>query len=178
MYDLDSTQLLEGLGKMAELGLGLSGSPLGNKPEFFIGAAAHPFPSPLELGILQLKKKVMAGAEVVWTDPVFDLAGFETWMSAVRASGLDRKVAIIASVLPLTSPDQAEALRQKPGCRGISDVMVERLRKPTNGSSAGLALCSEIIAGLKKIPGVRGIHLMTGGAEPLVAQMMSAAQLS
>jgi methylenetetrahydrofolate reductase (NADPH) len=173
VYDFDSTQLVQAMGKMAEQGVGLSGNQLENKPELLIGATAHPFLSPIELSILQLKKKVMAGAEVVWTDPVFDLVAFEAWMAAVRKSGLEQKVAIIASVLPLASAEQAEAQRAKPGCRGISDVMVDRLRKPTNGVSPGVALCSEIIVALKKTPGVRGIHLMTGGSETLTAQLMS-----
>ena len=178
VYDLDSTQLVQALGMMTEQGLGLGGTQLGYKPELFVGATAHPFLTPIELSILQLKKKIMAGAQVVWTDPIFDVPAFETWMAAVRASGLDQKVAIIASVLPLTSAEQAQQQRARPGCQGINDVMIERLRTPANGSGAGVALCAEIIAAIRKVSGVRGLHLMTGGSEALASQIMSAAQLA
>lgn len=178
VYDLDATQLIQAIGKMTDEGSGITGQQLDNKPELFVGATAHPFLTPIELSILQLKKKVMAGADVIWTDPIFDVSGFEVWMQAVRASGLDKKVPIIASVLPLSSPEQAEELRKKPVGKGINDVMVDRLRKPTNGAGAGLAICAEIIGALKGINGVRGIHLMTGGSEALATQIISTACLA
>ncbi len=178
VYDLDSAQLVEAIGKMTDHGLGINGRQLDNIPELFVGATAHPFMSPLELSVLQLKKKVLAGADVVWTDPIFDVSGFEVWMRAVRESGLDKKVAIIASVLLLQSPQQAEVIRRKPTGKGINDVMIERLRQPTNGKSAGLLICAETIAAIKGISGVRGIHLLTGGSPALATQIISAANLA
>ena len=178
VYDLDSTQLIEGLGMMAEKGLGLNGKRLDNSPELFVGATAHPHLTPIELSILQLRKKVLAGAEVVWTDPIFDVPAFESWMAAVRTAGLDKKVAIIASVLPLSSPKQAEFVRTKPAGKGITDVMIERLGKPTNGTSPGVAIAAELIGRIKAIPGVRGVHLLTGGAEALTGQLIASAGLA
>ena len=73
-------------------------------------------------------------------------------MQAVRASGLDKKVSIIASVLLLQSPEQAELLRKMPTGKAISDVMVDRLRQPTNGTSAGLSICAEQLPPSKASP--------------------------
>ena len=178
VYDFDSTQLVEAIGKMADEGLGINGRKLDNVPELFVGATAHPFMSPIELSVLQLKKKVLAGADVVWTDPVFDVTAFEVWMQAVRAAGLDKKVAIIASVLLLQSAEQAAIIRKKPTGKGITDAMIERLRQPTNGTNAGLAICTETIAAVKSIAGVRGIHLLTGGSPALATQVIAAASLA
>jgi methylenetetrahydrofolate reductase (NADPH) len=178
VYDLDSTQLAQAINKMADQGIGLSGDPLDSAPDLFVGATAHPFMAPIELSLLQLKKKVLAGVSVVWTDPIFDVAAFEVWMQAVRASGLDQKVAIIASVLPLMSAEQAAMVRQKPAGKGITDVMVERLKQPTNGAGAGVAICTEIITALKGVAGVRGFHLLTGGREGVASQIMSSAHLA
>ncbi len=178
VYDLDSTQLIEGLGLMANKGLGLNGKRLDHSPDLLVGATAHPHLTPIELSILQLRKKVLAGAEIVWTDPIFDVPAFENWMSAVRTAGLDKKVAIIASVLPLSNPQQAAFVRTKPAGRGITDVMIERLSKPTNGSTPGVAIAAELIVKIKAIPGVRGIHLLTGGAEALVRPIVGAAGLA
>ena len=98
VYDIDSIQLIQALKKMMREG---------SLPELPIGAAAHPYQQPLELGLLRLRKKIAAGADFVLTQAVFDLAGFARWMDAVRAAGLDAKVAILASVLPLASVEQA-----------------------------------------------------------------------
>jgi methylenetetrahydrofolate reductase (NADPH) len=178
VYDLDSAQLVEAIGKMTDSGLGINGRKLDNVPELFVGSTAHPFMSPIELSILQLKKKVLAGADVVWTDPVFDVSGFEVWMQAVRESGLHKKIAIIASVLLLQNPKQAEIIRTKPTGKGITDIMIERLKQPTNGTSPGLVICAETIAAIKGIAGVRGIHLITGGSPALATQIISTAGLA
>ncbi len=178
VYDLDSAQLVEAIGKMTDSGLGINGRKLDNVPELFVGSTAHPFMSPIELSVLQLKKKVLAGADVVWTDPVFDVSGFEVWMQAVRESGLHKKIAIIASVLLLQNPKQAEIIRTKPTGKGITDIMIERLKQPTNGTSPGLVICAETIAAIKGIAGVRGIHLITGGSPALATQIISTAGLA
>ena len=98
--DLDSTQLTQNV-KRLEL------------PETLVGAVAHPYQQPLGLNLLRLKKKIAAGADFLLTQPVFDVAAFTLWMDAVREAGLDQKTAIIASVLPFTSVEQAEYLRQR-----------------------------------------------------------------
>ena len=85
----------------------------GSLPEAPIGAAAHPYQQPAELSLLRLRKKIAAGAGFLLTQAVFDLAGFTRWMDAVRAAGLDTQVAILASVLPLTSVEQAKELDRR-----------------------------------------------------------------
>ena len=62
--------------------------------------------------------------------------------------------------------------------KGITDVMIERLGKPTNGSSPGIAIAAELIAKIKAIPGVRGIHLLTARIETLTSQLIRAAELA
>jgi len=102
-FDIDSLQLCQALAKMASQGLDFDGNKLSVTPNFGIAASVHPYLRPMELSLLQTKKKIAAGAEVLLTDPIFDLAGFEEWMKAIRAEGLEKKVAIVASVLPLAS---------------------------------------------------------------------------
>ena len=92
---------------MTSQGVDFDGNNLPAAPNFGIAASVHPYLRPLELAVLQTRKKVMAGARVLLTDPIFEVAGFEVWMQAVRAAGLDKQAAIIASVLPLGSVAQA-----------------------------------------------------------------------
>jgi 5,10-methylenetetrahydrofolate reductase len=110
------------------------------------------------------------------TDPIFDLAGFEEWLKAVRAAGLDKQVAIIASVLPLTSVAQAEELRSGPGS-AISDDIVKRLRSG-DATQAGVAIAAEVAGKVKAMAGVRGIHIHSAGCEPLAAAVIKEARLA
>jgi len=138
-YDLDATQLSLALSRMADDGFDFSGNKLDAAPDLFVAASAHPYLRPMELNLLGLRKKVAAGAQAIMTDAITELAGFEQWMEAVRSAGIDKKVAIIASVRPEN---------------------VEIARK------------------VRTVPGVRGIHLLSGGSEHLVAQVIKDASLA
>ena len=165
VYDIDSIQFTQAL-----KGWGLQG--------LLAGAVAHPYQQPLELNLLRLKKKVAAGADFLLTEALFDLAGFTRWMDAVREAGLDKKTAIIASVLPLTSIEKAEALRRRPTYGPLDEAVIARLAKASDPASEGVAMAAAMAAQLKTIPGVRGIHILSGGCEALVAGVIKAAGLA
>jgi methylenetetrahydrofolate reductase (NADPH) len=177
-FDIDSVQLCQALAKMTAQGVDFDGNKLPVAPNFGIAASVHPYLRPLELSILQTKKKVAAGAEVLLTDPIFDLAGFEEWMQAVRAAGLDGKAAIVASVLPLSSVAQAEFLRARSGFAPIPDSVMDRLKGAGDVPAAGIAIVAEIAAKVKAIKGVRGIHILSDGCEPMVAKIIQEARLA
>lgn len=163
--DVDSTQL-----EQIVKGLDLSGVA--------IGAVAHPQQRPMELNLLRLRKKIAAGAEFILTQPVFDVAAFTPWMDAVRAAGLDQRTVIIASVLPLTSAEQAESLRQRKIYGPLDEAVVERMKGASDPGKEGLAIAVAVAAQLKTAPGVRGIHILCGGCEELAGQVIQAAGLA
>jgi len=163
--DIDSVQLAQALKGL-------------NLPEMLFGAVAHPHQRPLELNLLRLRKKIAAGVDFLLTQPVFDLAGFTLWMDSVRAAGLDKRAAIIASVLPLTGVDQAEDLRQRQTYGPIDETVVARLGSASDAAKEGLAMAAEMAAQLKTVPGVRGIHILSGGCEALAGKVIEAAGLA
>ena len=163
--DIDSIQLTQAL-----KGLDL--------PEMVIGAVAHPHQRPLELNLLRLRKKIAAGADFVLTQPVFDIAAFTLWMDSVRAAGLDKRVAIIASVLPLSSAKEAESLRQRQTYGPLDEDVVARVGKASDEAKEGLAMAAEIAAQLRTIPGVRGIHILSGGCEAIAGRVIETAGLA
>jgi methylenetetrahydrofolate reductase (NADPH) len=176
-FDIDSTQLCQALAKMTSEGVDFDGNKLPSAPAFGIAAAVHPYLKPIELSLLQMKKKIAAGAQVLFTDPIFDVAGFETWMKAVRAAGLDKQVPIIASVLPLTSVAQAEFLTARSGFAPIGDEVIARL-KGSDAVAAGIAIVADVAAKVKAMPGVRGIHILSDGCEQLVPKIIQEARLA
>lgn len=163
--DIDSVQLTQAL---RELDL----------PDMVIGATAHPHQKPLDLNLLRLRKKIAAGTDFLLTEPVFDLDAFTAWMEAVRGSGLDERTAVIASVLPLESVEQAEVLRRGHTYGPIDDAAFERLTKATDAADEGLTMAAEIATQLKAVPGLRGIHVLSGGNEAIASELIAAAGLA
>jgi len=176
--DIDSIQLTQAVSCMVRQGVDFQGHKLPAPVDMFVGAAAHPYLRPMELNLIRLKKKVAAGAKFLLTQAVFDVAGFSEWMEAVRQAGLDQQTAIIASILPLTSLQQAQQLQQRQTYGPVPQDVIDRLSKAADFAQAGLALCAATAQQLKSIPGVRGIHILCGGHEQLAARLIKEAGLA
>ena len=72
---------------MRDEGRFLSGRPLAQPPELFIGAAENPFAPPYEFRPLRLAKKIAAGAQFIQTQYCYDLPLLERFMARVRELG-------------------------------------------------------------------------------------------
>lgn len=177
-FDIDSVQLCQQLAMMTSEGVGFDGGKLPTAPSFGLAASVHPYLRPLELAVLQTRKKVAAGAQVLLTDPIFDVAGFEEWMKAVRVAELEQRAAIIASVLPLTSVAQAEFLKTRAGFAPIPDAVLTKLTSASDPIAAGIAVVADVAARVRAVSGVRGIHVLSDGCESLVGRIIQEARLA
>lgn len=113
-----------------------------------IGAEVYPKVQPLELALIDTRKKVAAGAEFLVTQPIDDPTAFEEWMAAVRAEGLAEKVAIFASVR-------------------VDDTAED-----------GVAACAELASKLKSVEGVRGIYIRGSGKPEIAGEIVRRAGLA
>jgi methylenetetrahydrofolate reductase (NADPH) len=180
VYDIDSTQFTEMVTKMSEKGELDNGAKIDGQFSMFVGAVANPFLKPLELNILKLNKKAEAGAKFIQTHAVFDVETFSQWLDGAISEGIDKKTAILAGVFPLDSADEAKNLRDTYSDYYVSDAIVERLKKAGDKDSQkkeGMNICIEIISKLKKMKGLKGIHILSGGKEELVPQVLAASGL-
>ena len=177
-YDMDSIQLTSALRTLAQTGVDLTGQSVQDPPAFFVGAAAHPYLRPLELNLLRLRKKVRAGARFLITQAVFDLAGFEEWMAAVRQAGIDKQAPILASVLPLGSVEEAQRMQASPTYGPVGQDVIDRLKGASDVAAEGVAIAVEAARKLKAIPGVSGIHILCGGREAAAATIIREAGLA
>jgi methylenetetrahydrofolate reductase (NADPH) len=175
--DIDSVQFTQAMKKLILYGTGLNGKELEPRLELPIGATAHPYMRPMDLNLLRLKKKIRVGADFLLTQAVFDLEGFTEWMDAVRAMGLDNRTAIVPGVLPLLSIEQAKALQRSQVLGPIGDDIIARIGNAANPAREGTAIASEMAIRLKAMPGVRGIHILSGGCESLAAEVIRQAGL-
>ncbi len=175
VHDIDSIQLLQAVNVMNESGVLIEGTSIAGTFAMTAGASANPSTDPLELNIIRLGKKITAGAAFIQTQAVFDTDRFESWMAAVRDAGLAEKTAVIAGVMPLTSAEEAVRLAEMYTDFVIPDETIGRLRSAggeTEQRAAGIAACRETIERLRAIDGVRGIHIMCGGHENLLAGIL------
>jgi methylenetetrahydrofolate reductase (NADPH) len=177
VFDLDGTGLLRAARAMREEGRLLSGRRLDPVPDWFTGAVENPFAAPGRPSAARLAGKVAAGAEFVQTQYVFDPAAFAQWMAEVTGLGLDRQCAILAGVGPVRSLRALDHLAHNvPGVH-VPDQVQRRLRAagPDRVADEGVALCAELIAEIREIPGVRGIHVMAPGFGASIPRILTLA---
>jgi methylenetetrahydrofolate reductase (NADPH) len=180
VYDIDSIQLLSLVKKMRDEGTLLNGETIIGEFPVFVGAVASPHMEPIDLSILRLLKKVNAGAQFIQTAAVFDMDKYDKWMEEVNAQGIHEKTAIIAGVLPLSSAKEAETLKDFYTDMSIPEDTIHRLRDAGDEESQqqeGLAICVETINQIKQVNGVRGIHILSGGREHMVPDIIARAEL-
>jgi methylenetetrahydrofolate reductase (NADPH) len=177
VFDLDSVQLIWTARTMREQRKLLSGRQLKPAPDWFIGAVENPFAPPLNWRAERLGKKIAAGAQFCQTQFIFDVDIFSRWMAHVRELGIDKRCFILAGLGPIKSLRALEHMsREVPGMH-VPDQVVRRLRGvPEDRVGAeGLALCSEILAQVKEIPGVAGVHVMAVNWEDAIPEILERA---
>jgi len=180
VFDIDSIQLIASVKRMRDEGLLLNGVKLGGEFSLLIGAVANPFMAPHELNMIRLAKKVEAGANFVQTQAVFDVDAFARWLEAAHQEGIPQRAAILAGVLPLESAAEAQKLCETYTDFFIPDDVIERLQKAGDSAAQqkeGLAICAEIVQKLKEMEGLRGIHVLSGGKESKVPEILAAIDL-
>jgi len=180
VFDLDSTQLIQMVKKMRDEKVFMSGDEMKHEPRMFIGGAANPFGEPFEFRVLNLAKKIEAGADFIQTQPVFDVPAFERWMSAVRDEGMDKQVYIIAGVMPVRSIKALLYMKESvPGMR-IAQDYIKRMESITDKEAAmeeGIKIAVEVMQQVSKIPGVAGLHIMPVMWESVTPRLVEEAGL-
>ncbi len=180
VFDLDSVQLLWVARMMRDEQRLLSGRTVKPAPRVYLGAVENPFAPPVEFRAARLAKKVAAGAQFAQTQYVFDVRGFDRWMSQVRDLGLLEHCHVLAGVGPILSLRALSHMEQRvPGVQVPSEVS-RRLRGVAADKTAdeGVAICAETIAALRQIPGLSGVHVMAVGGEDRIPVILELAGLA
>ena len=170
--DLDGIGLVQMAVTMRDEHKFLSGDEIRQAPQLFIGATASPFIKPMTADLEKTVAKINAGADFLQTQPVFDLATFSQWLAELRRVGGAREASVIAGVLVLRSPEQAERFARVPGVV-LGPEIIDRLKKAADPEQEGIAIAVAMAKSLRALPGVHGVHLYAiewPEAVPLVAE--------
>jgi methylenetetrahydrofolate reductase (NADPH) len=181
VYDIDSTQLINLVTRMRKRGELLNGAKIDGTFPITAGAVANPYLKPIELNMMRLSQKVEAGAMFIQTQAIFNVDEFSQWFDAARHAGVVDKAAVLAGVLPLESAEEAENLSKKYTEFQIPSGVIERLKVAKDSQAQkkeGLAICIETIARLKQVKGLRGIHILSGGKEESIPEILNASGLA
>jgi methylenetetrahydrofolate reductase (NADPH) len=177
VFDLDSIQMIDMARRMRDERRFQNGEEMDVPPKLYIGAAENPLAEPAEYRVPRLEKKVVAGADFVQTQGVFDVERFEKWMAAVRSQGLHKKVHIIAGVVPLKSLGTAKFVNDKVLGMTVPDSLFERMKKASDAKAEGIKIAVETIEALRKVEGVQGVHIMAIEWEEKVQEIVEKAGL-
>jgi methylenetetrahydrofolate reductase (NADPH) len=176
VFDLKTEEMIDMFRILRDRGILGGGDRIETPPKIFIGAAADPFSDSREESFGKLRAKVLAGADFVQTQAVYDLDAFEEWMRLVRKEWLDEKVYILAGIIPLKSAEMARFMVEKLGAI-VPKHIFDRMERAPDPKAEGLSIAVRTIKAVKKIEGVRGVHVMPVGWEEIVPRLVQEAGL-
>ncbi|UCG10678.1 MAG: methylenetetrahydrofolate reductase [Dehalococcoidia bacterium] len=177
VFDIDSVQLIQVLKNMRDEHKFINGDEISGEVPLFIGAVANPFADPFEVRVPRLAKKIKAGADFIQTQAVFDVSRFAQWMKIITERGLDEETHILAGIIPIRSAGMVRYMKNNVSGVNIPDDIITRMEKAEDAEAEGVKIALELIAKVKEIPGVHGIHVMAVGWEKKVPEIIERAGL-
>jgi 5,10-methylenetetrahydrofolate reductase len=131
--------------------------------KYCVLAAADPAVGASDEHVARLRTKIAAGAELLETQPVFELDAFARWLRRLREAGID--VPVLVDVSVVANITEAELLERIPFVAAPSDLPARLGRD----QGAGITLAAELVEGLLELEGVAGCHLSPIGGDPAMA---------
>jgi len=163
--DLDVVSMLEAVKKLQK-GIDLAGNDLSGIPQFCVGSEVNAglTGGALEVEVMEMEKKIKAGANYFFTPTMYDLKALEGFVKKVAPF----KVSVFPRVTILNSVGMARFM-----CRHMDGVLIpeevlNRLGKAPDKTKEGIAIAAETIQKLQNI--CQGVLLVAiGGQERLAA---------
>jgi methylenetetrahydrofolate reductase (NADPH) len=171
VYDIDLLELLSAI-QTLESGRDMAGVDLKGSPQFLVGSTVKvpPGGAALDTELMELDKKIVAGAQFFTTPPVFDPAGLEGFRKQVG----ERKAAIIPTVLLLKSVGMARYINRHLDQMKIPEDSINRIHKAADRVRECVQIAAETIAALKN-KGYPGVLISTIGWEDKLPGILAAA---
>ncbi|MEM6282514.1 MAG: methylenetetrahydrofolate reductase C-terminal domain-containing protein [Chloroflexota bacterium] len=163
VFDFDSVRWIDTAVKLRDEGRFRDGErTLSVAPNLFVGGAVGPTAPPLDLRHHRLARKLLAGADFIVTQLIFDMDWLRVFLDRARDMGLLEKTYLLVGVGALTGPNMARAINNDTPGVYIPDKIIKRLEGvPKNKRKAeGIKICVEQIQQLMGIDGVHGIDIM------------------
>ena len=158
VFDIDSIGLITFL-QMMNRGLDFAGRPLGGKTEFFVGAGCNPGHIDLDLEVHRFGKKVEAGAEFFFSQPVYDQEMLFAFLERTKAYA---HIPFLVGILPLASYKNAEFLHNEVPGMQIPDNIRERMRNAPDRKAqrrVGIEVARETLQAVYQHDRISGVYI-------------------
>ena len=161
VFDLDGVQLVRAATGLAE-GHYLSGRPIKDPPDLFVGAVENPFAPPLDYRVLRAKKKADAGARFLQLQIGYHPERLEAFVRGCVDAGVTQTTALIPTVV-LTKTGRALSFMDEK-VPGIS-VPAETIRRVAGAgdkdavAEASYQLTLDLSRHALSLSGVSGLHI-------------------
>jgi methylenetetrahydrofolate reductase (NADH) len=176
VFDLSVLELVQLAASLRREGRLLSGAVIDPAPKYFIGVADVPLRDGYDFE--RLEQKAEAGADFVQTQIVFDVDAFEAWAERARGLGIFERMFVLVGVAVARSARTARYIRDHLPGVAVPESLIDHLEEAgPEAEDEGVRLTVEIIARLKAIQGIAGIHLMGLGHLEPVRKVIEAAGL-
>lgn len=160
--DLDSLGLVRLIRQLND-GRLAAGESLNTPTGFFVASAMNPLVDSPE----KVEAKIAAGTQFFQTNIVYDVPRFARWFASLTQTGTLVGIPVLVGVMPPRSSRALEHMHHNiPGVE-VDDKTFARLAglSGDGAKEAGVAVAADVIAALREIPGVAGVHIMAPGWE-------------
>lgn len=156
VWDVDAIGFIRILKRLNE-GVDFAGNSLGYPTDFFVACAANPTAGDIDLELRRVREKLDAGADLLMTQPVYDLMTLTTFFD--RLGVVD--VPVLLGILPLMSSRHTEFIHNELSGVVIPDAVRVRMRSAgEDGAATGIEIAYEQIAQTREFDWVSGVYVM------------------
>jgi methylenetetrahydrofolate reductase (NADPH) len=119
-------------------------------------------------------RKIEAGAGFMQTQFCFDLDVARAYAARLVDDGITERVGVIIGVGPIRSARSAAWMNENLFGVHVPAAIIARLEGAADAAAEGRLICTELIAGLRDIPGIAGAHIMAPAQGPdAIAQVIA-----
>jgi homocysteine S-methyltransferase len=158
-YDLVPSGLIKLIKQAFNAGVDHAGASIGQPTSFFAGCALNLNPPDLAAEVKNLRRKVVAGADFILTQPVFAIEGMLDFFKQYEKAYGRLTVPVIAGILPLASARHAAFLNHEVPGISIPEAILRRMEgEDGNNTRTGVKIAIELVEQLR--PVIQGVYLM------------------
>ncbi|MBA4071468.1 MAG: bifunctional homocysteine S-methyltransferase/methylenetetrahydrofolate reductase [Gemmatimonas sp.] len=157
VFDIDAIGLTNLVSQLNH-GMDPGGNSIGAPTRYVIGVGVNPVAIDVEHELKRFAWKVEAGAEFAVTQPVFDPAQLESFVSRIA----DTRIPVVAGIWPLVSVRNAEFLANEVPGVSVPAAIIDRMRRANEKSkdhavAEGIAIARAMLERVR--PGVQGVQV-------------------
>ena len=159
VFDLESADLIKMAANM-QSSLGDEGRTISCPPELHVGCADAPHDPAADWKPNGLRVKIAAGGRFAQTQFCFDLDVVKRYFARLREENITDELKFIVGVGPLLSARQAQFMNDNLFGVQVPNHIIARMENADDQKAEGRKICVEIVAGLREVAGVGGVHIM------------------